>query len=241
MGHIRALGLMFDTPGLNCRKGHSSTLKDLLNSSTLHNSWIPTKWVASWHTWMAILQELTVAIHVQSGHADKPAGENIRHWQSKVKVLFVFIRFKKFLHSWSLTTESIFFPGFLPSVLSFPGLISFQTFLWWYLRFVIIVWILSLFFSCLWFHSGPKRYDWTGENWVYSHDGVSLHELLTKELSAALKTKLDLSTLAYAGRKHTWWLGLWPMGSSFSSSFFLQLSDCSFELEFQKLLYNSWK
>ncbi|XP_077200997.1 frataxin, mitochondrial isoform X1 [Paroedura picta] len=51
--------------------------------------------------------------------------------------------------------------------------------------------------------SGPKRYDWTGEYWVYSHDGVSLHELLTKELSAALKTKLDLSTLAYAGRKHT--------------------------------------
>ncbi|XP_015261379.1 PREDICTED: frataxin, mitochondrial [Gekko japonicus] len=51
--------------------------------------------------------------------------------------------------------------------------------------------------------SGPKRYDWTGENWVYSHDGVSLHELLTKELSDALKTKLDLSTLAYAGGKHT--------------------------------------
>nr|XP_056707792.1 frataxin, mitochondrial-like [Euleptes europaea] len=51
--------------------------------------------------------------------------------------------------------------------------------------------------------SGPKRYDWTGENWVYSHDGASLHELLAKELSTALKTKLDLSTLAYAGRKHT--------------------------------------
>ncbi|XP_060093414.1 frataxin, mitochondrial isoform X1 [Heteronotia binoei] len=51
--------------------------------------------------------------------------------------------------------------------------------------------------------SGPKRYDWTGENWVYSHDGVSLHELLTKELSVALKTKLDLTTLAHAGRKHT--------------------------------------
>ncbi|XP_048360707.1 frataxin, mitochondrial isoform X2 [Sphaerodactylus townsendi] len=51
--------------------------------------------------------------------------------------------------------------------------------------------------------SGPKRYDWTGENWVYSHDGVSLHELLAKELTAALKIKLDLSTLAYAGRKHT--------------------------------------
>uniref|UniRef100_A0A2K6USQ4 Frataxin, mitochondrial n=1 Tax=Saimiri boliviensis boliviensis TaxID=39432 RepID=A0A2K6USQ4_SAIBB len=28
--------------------------------------------------------------------------------------------------------------------------------------------------------SGPKCYDWTGKNWVYSHDGdgMSLHELL---------------------------------------------------------------
>ncbi|XP_007942528.1 frataxin, mitochondrial [Orycteropus afer afer] len=48
--------------------------------------------------------------------------------------------------------------------------------------------------------SGPKRYDWTGKNWVYSHDGVSLHQLLTTELSKVLKTKLDLSALAYSGK-----------------------------------------
>ncbi|XP_058421685.1 frataxin, mitochondrial [Diceros bicornis minor] len=48
--------------------------------------------------------------------------------------------------------------------------------------------------------SGPKRYDWTGKNWVYSHDGVSLHELLTTELTKALKTKVDLSSLAYSGK-----------------------------------------
>ncbi|KAL2781393.1 frataxin, mitochondrial isoform 1 preproprotein [Daubentonia madagascariensis] len=48
--------------------------------------------------------------------------------------------------------------------------------------------------------SGPKRYDWTGKNWVYSHDGVSLHELLAAELTEALKTKLDLSSLAYSGK-----------------------------------------
>lgn len=114
-----------------------------------------------------------------------------------------------------------------------PDKISFQ-----FIHFVIILWILSLFCSCLWFHSGPKRYDWTGENWVYSHDGVSLHELLTKELSAALKTKLDLSTLAYAGRKHTWWQTL-TQESSFSSSFFILLFNV-FELKFQKLLY-IWK
>uniref|UniRef100_A0A8C9BRA0 Frataxin, mitochondrial n=1 Tax=Phocoena sinus TaxID=42100 RepID=A0A8C9BRA0_PHOSS len=46
--------------------------------------------------------------------------------------------------------------------------------------------------------SGPKHYDWTGRNWVYSHDGVSLHELLATELTHALKTKLDLPSLAYS-------------------------------------------
>ncbi|XP_053909578.1 frataxin, mitochondrial isoform X1 [Cuculus canorus] len=51
--------------------------------------------------------------------------------------------------------------------------------------------------------SGPKRYDWTGRNWVYSHDRVSLHELLSKEFSAALKTKLDLSCLIYSGEEDT--------------------------------------
>ncbi|XP_010604186.1 frataxin, mitochondrial, partial [Fukomys damarensis] len=48
--------------------------------------------------------------------------------------------------------------------------------------------------------SGPKRYDWTGKSWVYSHDGISLHELLATELTEALKTKLDLSSLAYSGK-----------------------------------------
>ncbi|KAM9330693.1 frataxin, mitochondrial [Gastrophryne carolinensis] len=47
--------------------------------------------------------------------------------------------------------------------------------------------------------SGPKRYDWTGRTWIYSHDGVSLYQLLEKELSLAFNTKLDLSGLLYAG------------------------------------------
>ncbi|XP_066460295.1 frataxin, mitochondrial [Eleutherodactylus coqui] len=46
--------------------------------------------------------------------------------------------------------------------------------------------------------SGPKRYDWTGKNWVYSHDGVSLHQLLEQELSLALKATLNLSSLTYS-------------------------------------------
>ncbi|XP_077418417.1 frataxin, mitochondrial isoform X1 [Vanacampus margaritifer] len=40
--------------------------------------------------------------------------------------------------------------------------------------------------------SGPKRYDWTGSSWVYSHDGISLHQLLSEEFSTIFKKNMDL-------------------------------------------------
>uniref|UniRef100_A0A2I3H2B3 Frataxin, mitochondrial n=1 Tax=Nomascus leucogenys TaxID=61853 RepID=A0A2I3H2B3_NOMLE len=46
--------------------------------------------------------------------------------------------------------------------------------------------------------SGPKHYDRTGKNCMYSHGSVSLRELLAAELTEVLKTKLDLSSLAYS-------------------------------------------
>ncbi|KAG1972080.1 frataxin, mitochondrial isoform X2 [Pimephales promelas] len=46
--------------------------------------------------------------------------------------------------------------------------------------------------------SGPKRYDWTGERWVYAHDGVTLHSLLSKELSVIFKSNIDLSHLIHS-------------------------------------------
>ncbi|KAJ0067718.1 hypothetical protein NL108_010020 [Boleophthalmus pectinirostris] len=46
--------------------------------------------------------------------------------------------------------------------------------------------------------SGPKRYDWTGQRWVYAHDGRSLHQLLSSELSSIFKTPVDLSHLPYS-------------------------------------------
>lgn len=46
--------------------------------------------------------------------------------------------------------------------------------------------------------SGPKRYDWTGERWVYAHDAVPLHSLLSKELSIIFKTNIDLSHLIHS-------------------------------------------
>lgn len=46
--------------------------------------------------------------------------------------------------------------------------------------------------------SGPKRYDWTGERWVYAHDGISLHQLLSVEFSIIFNRTMDLSELPYS-------------------------------------------
>ncbi|XP_034547880.1 frataxin, mitochondrial-like [Notolabrus celidotus] len=46
--------------------------------------------------------------------------------------------------------------------------------------------------------SGPKRYGWTGERWVYSHDGRSLHQLLSEEFSVIFNKHMDLSELLYS-------------------------------------------
>ncbi|TNM90189.1 frataxin, mitochondrial [Takifugu rubripes] len=46
--------------------------------------------------------------------------------------------------------------------------------------------------------SGPKRYDWTGEHWVYLHDGMSLHQLLSKEFSVIFNRNIDLFDLQYS-------------------------------------------
>ncbi|UJR26934.1 hypothetical protein I4U23_008242 [Adineta vaga] len=42
------------------------------------------------------------------------------------------------------------------------------------------IWLSSPF-------SGPKRYDFINQTWIYKHDGVSLHQLLTKEFSNIFK------------------------------------------------------
>ncbi|XP_015765218.1 PREDICTED: frataxin, mitochondrial-like [Acropora digitifera] len=45
--------------------------------------------------------------------------------------------------------------------------------------------------------SGPKRYNFTNGSWVYSHDGVSLHSLLSSEISNILGHAVDLTALSY--------------------------------------------
>ncbi|KAM4576117.1 frataxin, mitochondrial isoform 2-T2 [Odontesthes bonariensis] len=46
--------------------------------------------------------------------------------------------------------------------------------------------------------SGPKRYDWTGERWVYIHDGIGLHQLLSKEFSIIFNRDINLYNLPHS-------------------------------------------
>lgn len=48
------------------------------------------------------------------------------------------------------------------------------------------------------FFSGPKRYDFINGMWIYSHDGVSLHELLAKEITKATSIDIDFSECEYS-------------------------------------------
>ncbi len=41
--------------------------------------------------------------------------------------------------------------------------------------------------------SGPKRYDFLNGTWIYKRTGESLHELLTKEISEAFKSRIDFT------------------------------------------------
>ncbi|XP_045604277.1 frataxin, mitochondrial [Procambarus clarkii] len=45
--------------------------------------------------------------------------------------------------------------------------------------------------------SGPKRYDFVDGVWIYKHSGVTLHHLLSQELSEIFKTNIDFSGCAY--------------------------------------------
>ncbi|XP_022108181.1 uncharacterized protein LOC110988710 [Acanthaster planci] len=40
--------------------------------------------------------------------------------------------------------------------------------------------------------SGPKRYDFTGDDWVYSHDGVPMLHLLSEEVSRIIGKDLNI-------------------------------------------------
>ncbi|XP_061192305.1 frataxin, mitochondrial-like [Saccostrea echinata] len=49
--------------------------------------------------------------------------------------------------------------------------------------------------------SGPFRYDFTDETWVYSRTSQTMHELLSEEVSKALDTPVDFTTCSYGSWK----------------------------------------
>ena len=49
--------------------------------------------------------------------------------------------------------------------------------------------------------SGPKRYDFKDGTWIYKHEGVSMHTLLSNEISKVLKQSIDFSQCSYGQSK----------------------------------------
>ena len=49
--------------------------------------------------------------------------------------------------------------------------------------------------------SGPKRYDFINNKWIYKHDGKSLHELLDAEIPDITKSSVSFKTCSYAGKE----------------------------------------
>ncbi|XP_020904899.1 frataxin, mitochondrial [Exaiptasia diaphana] len=48
--------------------------------------------------------------------------------------------------------------------------------------------------------SGPKRYDFISNTWIYKRNNQSLHELLSTEVSAITGEEVDLTHLSHGGK-----------------------------------------
>ncbi|CAF1553574.1 unnamed protein product [Adineta steineri] len=59
------------------------------------------------------------------------------------------------------------------------------------------IWLSSPF-------SGPKRYDFLNQSWIYTHDGMSLHTLLNKEISNIFPKdhKINFQKCSYGGQEN---------------------------------------
>ncbi|EGI59534.1 PREDICTED: frataxin homolog, mitochondrial [Acromyrmex echinatior] len=49
--------------------------------------------------------------------------------------------------------------------------------------------------------SGPKRYDFVNSQWIYKHDGKTLHELLNHEISTIVKFEVCFDKCSFSGRE----------------------------------------
>lgn len=49
--------------------------------------------------------------------------------------------------------------------------------------------------------SGPKRYDFKNGQWIYKHDGKSIHELLNNEIPAIVRSQVCFDKCSYSGKE----------------------------------------
>ncbi|XP_029678766.1 frataxin homolog, mitochondrial [Formica exsecta] len=49
--------------------------------------------------------------------------------------------------------------------------------------------------------SGPKRYDFINGQWIYKHDGITLHELLNNEIPAIVKNQACFDKCSFSGKE----------------------------------------
>lgn len=49
--------------------------------------------------------------------------------------------------------------------------------------------------------SGPKRYDFVNSQWVYKHDGKTLHELLNNEIPTIVKVAVCFDKCSFSGKE----------------------------------------
>lgn len=48
--------------------------------------------------------------------------------------------------------------------------------------------------------SGPKRYDFINGQWIYKHDGKTLHELLNNEIPSIVKNQACFDKCSFSGK-----------------------------------------
>lgn len=48
--------------------------------------------------------------------------------------------------------------------------------------------------------SGPKRYDFINGQWIYKHDGKTLHELLNNEISSIVRNQACFDKCSFSGK-----------------------------------------
>ena len=86
------------------------------------------------------------------------------------------------------------------------------------------IWLSSPF-------SGPKRYDFLNQTWIYKHDGISLHDLLNREISNVFPKdqNIHFEKCSY-GNQSNWREMLFLIDTGWRICFSISINLCLFSL-----------